>query len=59
MAANSQPPSLPHLINGEFVHSDTRHWRDVVNPATQEVLARVPMATQAEVAAAGAAAGAE
>ena len=42
MAANSQLPSLPHLINGEFVHSDTRHWRDVVNPATQEVLARVP-----------------
>ena len=55
MAANSQLPSLPHLINGEFVHSDTRHWRDVVNPATQEVLARVPMATQAEVAAAVAA----
>ena len=46
MAANSQLPSLPHLINGEFVHSDTRHWRDVVNPATQEVLARVPMAAR-------------
>ena len=49
MAANSQPPSLPHLINGEFVHSDTRHWRDVVNPATQEVLADTRAIVRAEV----------
>jgi len=40
------------LINGEFVESRTRQWRDVVNPATQEVLARVPFATPEEIEAA-------
>lgn len=37
------------LINGEFVESRTTEWRDVVNPATQQVLARVPFATAGEV----------
>lgn len=49
-------PTVPLLINGEFVESRTREWREVINPATQEVLARVPFATQEEVAAAVAAA---
>ncbi|WP_369931264.1 CoA-acylating methylmalonate-semialdehyde dehydrogenase [Xanthomonas sp. NCPPB 2632] len=40
------------LIDGEFVESTTTQWRDVVNPATQVVLARVPFATPAEVEAA-------
>ncbi|MGH8079464.1 MAG: aldehyde dehydrogenase family protein, partial [Lysobacter sp.] len=40
------------LIDGEFVESRTTQWRDVVNPATQAVLARVPMATADEVDAA-------
>ncbi|QWF19765.1 CoA-acylating methylmalonate-semialdehyde dehydrogenase [Lysobacter capsici] len=44
------------LIDGEFVESTTTQWRDVVNPATQVVLARVPMATREEVDAAVAAA---
>ena len=38
------------LIGGKFVESKTTEWRDIVNPATQEVLARVPFATQDEVA---------
>ncbi|KAE8754227.1 CoA-acylating methylmalonate-semialdehyde dehydrogenase [Paraburkholderia madseniana] len=42
-------PSVKLLINGSFVDSGTQHWRDVVNPATQEVLARVPFATEGEV----------
>ncbi len=42
-------PSVKLLIGGEFVESTTQDWRDVVNPATQEVLARVPFATAAEV----------
>ncbi len=42
-------PTVKLLINGEFVESSTREWRDVVNPATQEVLARVPFATADEV----------
>ncbi|MDO5623058.1 MAG: CoA-acylating methylmalonate-semialdehyde dehydrogenase [Pseudomonadota bacterium] len=49
-------PRVPLLINGEFVQSKTTEWRDVVNPATQEVLARVPFATPDEVNAATAAA---
>ncbi|MEZ7828504.1 MAG: CoA-acylating methylmalonate-semialdehyde dehydrogenase [Brachymonas denitrificans] len=49
-------PSVPLLINGQFVQSKTTEWRDVVNPATQEVIARVPMATQEELDAAVAAA---
>ena len=44
------------LIDGQFVESRTDQWREVVNPATQEVLARVPFATLDEVDAAVAAA---
>ncbi|MEN0106568.1 MAG: CoA-acylating methylmalonate-semialdehyde dehydrogenase [Pseudomonas sp.] len=40
------------LIAGELVESNSQHWRDIINPATQAVLARVPFATQAEVDAA-------
>ena len=43
-------PTVPLLINGEWVESRSTVWRDVVNPATQEVLARVPFATKDEVA---------
>ncbi len=44
------------LIDGAFVESTTSEWCDVVNPATQAVLARVPFATGSEVDAAVAAA---
>ena len=43
-------PTVPLLINGEWVESTSSVWRDVINPATQEVLARVPFATPDEVA---------
>jgi malonate-semialdehyde dehydrogenase (acetylating)/methylmalonate-semialdehyde dehydrogenase len=54
MAANPQPkssavPTVKLLIDGQFVDSSTREWRDLVNPATQEVLARVPMCGPDEV----------
>ena len=45
-------PTVKLLIGGQFVESQTTQWRDVVNPATQEVLARVPFATPAEIDAA-------
>ena len=48
-ASNANVSTVKLLINGEFVESGTREWRDIVNPATQEVLARVPFATVAEV----------
>ncbi|MBE0591188.1 MAG: aldehyde dehydrogenase family protein, partial [Gemmatimonadales bacterium] len=53
---DSSLPGVPVLINGEFRQSQTTRWRDLVNPATQERIARVPMCTTDEVAAAVAAA---
>ncbi|HEX7893380.1 MAG TPA: CoA-acylating methylmalonate-semialdehyde dehydrogenase [Terriglobales bacterium] len=49
---NADVPKVKLLIDGEFVDSQTNEWREVVNPATQEVLAYVPFATRAEVDAA-------
>ncbi|OEY65561.1 CoA-acylating methylmalonate-semialdehyde dehydrogenase [Marinobacter sp. X15-166B] len=40
---------IPMYINGQPVTSQTKEWRDVVNPATQEVVARVPFCTADEV----------
>jgi malonate-semialdehyde dehydrogenase (acetylating)/methylmalonate-semialdehyde dehydrogenase len=45
-------PTVKLLINGQFVESKTSEWRDIVNPATQEILARVPFATDDEINAA-------
>ena len=45
-------PTVKLLINGEFVESRTTQWREVINPATQEVLAKVPFATPDEIEAA-------
>ncbi len=44
--------TVPLLIDGEFVESRSTQWRDIVNPATQQVLARVPFATAEEIDAA-------
>jgi malonate-semialdehyde dehydrogenase (acetylating)/methylmalonate-semialdehyde dehydrogenase len=49
LTSSADVPRVRLLINGEFVESATREWREVVNPATQQVLAHVPMATVAEV----------
>jgi malonate-semialdehyde dehydrogenase (acetylating)/methylmalonate-semialdehyde dehydrogenase len=53
MAANPQPaagmPTVKLLVNGQFVESKAKAWRDIVNPATQQVLSRVPMCDAAEV----------
>lgn len=45
----SAVPRIPLLIGGELVQSKTTEWRDVVNPATQEVVAQVPFATKEEL----------
>lgn len=50
VAANAATVKL--LIDGAFVESSTTQWREVINPATQDVLARVPFATAGEVNAA-------
>ncbi|SET89543.1 CoA-acylating methylmalonate-semialdehyde dehydrogenase [Thalassotalea agarivorans] len=43
---------VPLFIDGEFIQSTSNEWIDVTNPATQEVIAQVPCATDAEMAAA-------
>jgi malonate-semialdehyde dehydrogenase (acetylating)/methylmalonate-semialdehyde dehydrogenase len=45
-------PNVKMLINGKFIESVTSYFEDVVNPATQEVLARVPFSRQEEIEAA-------
>lgn len=44
----SKIPSVKLLIGGQFVESASTRWADVVNPATQAVLARVPFVSQEE-----------
>ena len=52
-AAKAQATAtVPLLIDGAFVESKTAEWHEVVNPATQEVLALVPFATDEEIDAA-------
>ncbi|TVM04815.1 MAG: CoA-acylating methylmalonate-semialdehyde dehydrogenase [Halomonas sp.] len=40
---------IPMFIDGQPVQSQSQDWRDVVNPATQEVVARVPFCSAEEV----------
>lgn len=42
-------PTIHHLIDGKPYPSKSTQWYDVTNPATQEVVARVPFATQEEM----------
>ena len=41
---------LPQYIDGAFVQSTTTEWLPVRNPATQEILCEVPVATDEEMA---------
>src|SRR6202167_5438635 len=45
------PPitKVPQFINGEWIESRSSEWQDVLNPATAEVLGRVPISGAAEV----------
>jgi len=44
--------AVPHIINGKKINSTASDFVDVRCPATQDVLTRVPLATQAEMTAA-------
>ncbi|MED5607735.1 MULTISPECIES: CoA-acylating methylmalonate-semialdehyde dehydrogenase [Pseudomonas] len=46
---NAAVPTVKLFIDGKPVESTSSEWREVINPATQEVLARVPFATSDEV----------
>lgn len=41
--------SVPLYIGGAFIQSTTTEWIDVTNPATNEVIAKLPCASQAEM----------
>jgi betaine-aldehyde dehydrogenase len=38
-----------HYMDGQFVDSDGDRWIDVVNPATQEIIARAPVGSAGDV----------
>ena len=40
---------VQQLINGKFVDSNTSEWIDITDPATQEVIAKVPQTTDDEI----------
>jgi malonate-semialdehyde dehydrogenase (acetylating)/methylmalonate-semialdehyde dehydrogenase len=48
----SQVSTVKMLLDGKFIESRSGEWQDVVNPATQEVLAQVPFVTDEEINAA-------
>jgi len=48
-AGGRVPPTTQNVINGQWVESSTSHWIDVHNPATNEVVTRVPQSTQLEM----------
>lgn len=54
--STSTAPTTKLFINGKFVESKTKEWIDVHNPATNEVVTRVPKSTREEMEAAVAAA---
>ncbi|MGM8898416.1 MULTISPECIES: CoA-acylating methylmalonate-semialdehyde dehydrogenase [unclassified Psychrobacter] len=40
---------VQQLINGQFLKSTTNEWLDITDPATQEVIAKVPQTTDDEI----------
>ena len=50
--AVAAPAKLPHYINGAWVDSTASEWISVVNPATADAIATVPLAGGSEVNAA-------
>lgn len=50
--SSSTAPTTKLFIDGKFVESQTTEWIDLHNPATNEIVTRVPKATQSEMQAA-------
>ncbi|KAJ3613261.1 hypothetical protein NHX12_019511 [Muraenolepis orangiensis] len=49
---SSSVPTTKLFIDGKFVESKSSEWLDIHNPATNQVISRVPKATQGEMLAA-------
>jgi malonate-semialdehyde dehydrogenase (acetylating)/methylmalonate-semialdehyde dehydrogenase len=52
MSSVAAPPltRVPNYINGQWQNSSAKDWQDVINPATNEAIASVPLSDVAEVA---------
>lgn len=46
----TQPRKIKNFINGRWVESKTAQYEKVINPATKEVMALVPLSTKEELA---------
>ncbi|XP_046967961.1 probable methylmalonate-semialdehyde dehydrogenase [acylating], mitochondrial [Vanessa cardui] len=46
---SSSAPTTKLFIDGQFVDSKTNNWIDLTNPATNEIIGRVPETTQEEL----------
>ncbi|ERE73489.1 methylmalonate-semialdehyde dehydrogenase [Cricetulus griseus] len=53
--SSSSVPTVKLFIDGKFVESKSDRWIDIHNPATNEIIGRVPQSTKAEMDAAVAA----
>ena len=49
---SASPATTKMFIDGKFVESKTKEWIDLHDPATNEVISRVPKCTQTEMQAA-------
>ncbi|HZU43993.1 MAG TPA: CoA-acylating methylmalonate-semialdehyde dehydrogenase [Terriglobales bacterium] len=48
-ATPTKVATVQNYVNGEWITSSSSDQQDVINPATNEVLARVPLSTKADV----------
>ncbi|XP_038621455.1 methylmalonate-semialdehyde dehydrogenase [acylating], mitochondrial [Tachyglossus aculeatus] len=51
-SSSSSAPAVKLFIDGKFVESKSDRWIDIHNPATNEAIGRVPLATREEMEAA-------
>lgn len=52
MYSSNSAPTTKLFIDGKFVESKTSEWIDLHDPATNEIVTRVPKSTQSEMLAA-------
>eukprot|EP00252_Welwitschia_mirabilis_P014846 TRINITY_DN32889_c0_g1_i1.p1 TRINITY_DN32889_c0_g1~~TRINITY_DN32889_c0_g1_i1.p1 ORF type:complete len:548 (+),score=123.83 TRINITY_DN32889_c0_g1_i1:252-1895(+) len=47
-----EPPKLKNIIGGQLLNSQTKEWINVINPATQDIISKLPLTTPEEFQAA-------
>lgn len=47
--SSSTAPTTKLFIDGKFIESKTTEWIDLHDPATNEVVTRIPKSTQSEM----------